>query len=369
MANVFLKNNKVNFVFEPNSINNRTGFIYDLGVHAIDFLWLPLDEVELMLRNYAYKYMDNEISEEEYKKDIFSFTDSLYNYSPYLYFYIESLSQYIVDALKFFEDKTKKQTSLEKFLNSLSEIITLAKSDASNELIEDDIGILVLYCENMINIGTSYKKIFNAAISLIISDIILKQGYIKTEVDLILETVNGTNGLSPNQKLYFLDSQRKHKKYIDQPFEIRLLPHPLNYKSNIEDIIKKDITIIEMYKINSLDDLIRFEMFNVVSHNIPINKCKNCGYYFIPLGRKDAAYCDRVSINKKIPCSKIGAKKIYDDKIKDDPNLHNYKRAYNRMQSRYRNKKITQTELYEWTEHAKKIRKDYLNGKIDKIDL
>ena len=108
---------------------------------------------------------------------------------------------------------------------------------------------------------TSYNVCYTKLLR--ISDIILKQGYIKTEVDLILETVNGTNGLSPNQKLYFLDSQRKHKKYIDQPFEIRLLPHPLNYKSNIEDIIKKDITIIEMYKINSLDDLIRFEMFNV----------------------------------------------------------------------------------------------------------
>jgi hypothetical protein len=68
----------------------------------------------------------------------------------------------------------------------------------------------------------------------------------------------------------------------------------------------KEAEVVELYEIDSIRDLIRFELIKMVEHNIFIKKCKNCGRFFIPRRRADAEYCERIYGDTNRKCSEVG---------------------------------------------------------------
>ena len=115
-------------------------------------------------------------------------------------------------------------------------------------------------------------------------------------------------------------------------------------------------TIEQLYVINSIEDLFRFEFMKMMEHDIFIKKCKNCERYFIPRRRVDAEYCERTFGETGRKCSEIGAMIRYEKKVAENPILEAHKKAYRRLHSRTRNKKMTQTEFMRWADEAVKKR-------------
>jgi hypothetical protein len=122
--------------------------------------------------------------------------------------------------------------------------------------------------------------------------------------------------------------------------------------------------IEQLYKINFIGDLFRFEFFKMMEHGIFIKKCKNCERFFIPKRRSDAEYCERIYADTKRKCSEIGAMVRYEKKVAGNPILEAHKKAYRRFNSRTRAKKMTQNEFLRWSEEASRKRDECLAGEL-----
>ncbi len=87
-----------------------------------------------------------------------------------------------------------------------------------------------------------------------------------------------------------------------------------------------------IYTIGNGVSLFMFEVQHMLEHEVFPKKCKNCGEYFVPTGRKDARYCTYPSPqNKEKTCREIGARAARAKKEKEDDATREYRRKYMRL--------------------------------------
>lgn len=87
-----------------------------------------------------------------------------------------------------------------------------------------------------------------------------------------------------------------------------------------------------VYTLKSSMSLILFEAVHIMDNNTKIVKCKNCGNYFVPMGRSDAIYCEYPSPQDKTRrCRDIGPNATRAKKVKNDIVTQEYRRLYMRL--------------------------------------
>lgn len=79
----------------------------------------------------------------------------------------------------------------------------------------------------------------------------------------------------------------------------------------------------ESFEIMDIGTFCMFSIVKLLNSGITINKCQNCGNYFVPLIRDDEVYCNNVFSNGRT-CKQLG----YENKIKNDDILNEYRKAY-----------------------------------------
>lgn len=118
------------------------------------------------------------------------------------------------------------------------------------------------------------------------------------------------------------------------------------------------------YPLETMDDVIRFDIMQMLVNKVKFKPCKCCGHYFIPGGRVNSEYCDRIMPGETKPCNEIGALKTFDIVHKNDDIHKAYITAYRRMDSRQRAKLITKDEFKKFGKLARAERKKCYNGEI-----
>ncbi len=87
-----------------------------------------------------------------------------------------------------------------------------------------------------------------------------------------------------------------------------------------------------IYTIQSSISLFLFEAANAINADVSFKKCKNCGNYFVPVGRADILYCSYPSPqNRNKACRDIGAQVTSTKKMKNDLVEQEYRRLYMRL--------------------------------------
>jgi len=87
------------------------------------------------------------------------------------------------------------------------------------------------------------------------------------------------------------------------------------------------------YIVNSYQDICVMTLYFALQNNLTINKCKNCGNYFIPLSRSDEVYCDNPSPqNSQKTCKQYGKTTGSYEKNQRDPVLKMCRNLYNSKQ-------------------------------------
>jgi len=204
------------------------------------------------------------------------------------------------------------------------------------------------------------KKLFRAAkdvVALMSEDIKQKWDSMINEVELLLSfrEVMGTPKQSPLEYLHMIELYRfeetGHYFYLENPFKTFYSVLPSQ-------------EIAQLYEIHTIDDLFRFEFVKMIEHNIFIKKCKNCNHFFMPRRRVDAEYCDRFWNNGSKRCSEIGAMLRYEKKVAGNPILEAHKKAYRRLHSRVRTKKMSNAEFNVWCIEANSRRDACLAGEL-----
>ena len=159
------------------------------------------------------------------------------------------------------------------------------------------------------------------------------------------------------------ESHKKDKKVVDSIFDF--------YSSDMISMQHIDFKILliegkfcSVYTIESSLSLLLFELAHILdddTESIKIQKCKNCGNYFIVNGRSDSKYCDYPSPqNQNKSCKAIGAQIAMSEKLKNDEATHLYRKIYMRnkmLQKRHPNDKKYPAVLKQLVTEAKRWRK------------
>lgn len=120
------------------------------------------------------------------------------------------------------------------------------------------------------------------------------------------------------------------------------------------------------YNINLIEELIVLCLNSVWERKININKCGNCGDYFLPSKRSDEVYCDKVNENNKT-CKEMGYQKI----LESDEGEKQYRREYKRRHAiASKSESPEQKELWEkWKKESREKKDLYKKGVITLDDF
>jgi len=177
---------------------------------------------------------------------------------------------------------------------------------------------------------------------------------VEKTLDNILGDENNENGQNAMERIYRLEHEDKFfKKHWHSKFESSIDVDPVETNKYVY------LTIF-----NTLDDMMRYELLNMILNNVRYRHCKHCGALFLPTGRSDSAYCSRVKPGQTQPCNKIGANLVAVEKRKNNPALHEYRSAYDRMYKLCSEQSLSRYDFDTWNEQARKKRDACTNGKL-----
>ncbi len=124
--------------------------------------------------------------------------------------------------------------------------------------------------------------------------------------------------------------------------------------------------LCEEIEFKDFQSFLYYDFFYAIKRNYIVNKCRNCGEFFLIQSGKYMSYCDNpLADDKNKTCRDVGAKRKYDDKCKNDPIWQTYNRAYKAHYARYMKKKMTISEFEKWSRYASDLRDKALAGKIE----
>jgi len=122
----------------------------------------------------------------------------------------------------------------------------------------------------------------------------------------------------------------------------------------------------ESFEINEIDTFCLFAIVQLLKSGVTINKCANCGDYFVPLTRSNEVYCNNIFSNGR-NCKQIG----YENKINNDDVFKEYRKAYkNKNAYKQRTKNHNQNaekEFKQWV-YAAKLKLGECQDKIITLD-
>ena len=170
------------------------------------------------------------------------------------------------------------------------------------------------------------------------------------------------------QYLYLMESKDNLRDtYTGTSFNTHLMPigvHAFNHPDVVNKIIDENMPVREVYDINSVQDWFRYEFMYLAKGNVLYKQCKNCGRFFIPSGRSDSEYCERIDTASGKTCKEVGAINTFVKKHENDEIHQAYTKAYRRMDSRKRTMYISKKEFTEWSKTAREKRKLCEEGQI-----
>jgi hypothetical protein len=139
-------------------------------------------------------------------------------------------------------------------------------------------------------------------------------------------------------------------------------------KDNVTYYVQSDETnaletyLYEIHFDINLKAALYLEFLKLISSNIKVNKCSICDRFFIPAGRSDMKFCNRIIDDTGKTCKDIGANKLYRKKKLDDPVDNLYEKIRSRNRGRRDNGKLKNNEYKKWNVKALKLRDDARDG-------
>jgi hypothetical protein len=119
------------------------------------------------------------------------------------------------------------------------------------------------------------------------------------------------------------------------------------------------------YVTETLEDLLKLEVYGMAREDIRIKRCKNCGRYFI-LEKGNLEYCDRIAAGETKPCSEIGKTRTYEQRITGGNSaMALYRKAYKTHFARIKSGSMTREEFDLWKAEATEKRKLAESSKLD----
>lgn len=334
VGNAFIKNSEVNLRFEWIAISGKLEKVtYELGTPLLDFIWMEEEMIDkafqMILKAFlsSYKSFPNFDDLLEYMDRYASIT---LEKNLYLYFY---QSAFIAAMITGLFDQEKAMEILEEYLLSDSELVDVRSNDYN--------GFAVGIC------------------SVLTADAKRRRRLLLDDLEVISGESKEYKNFSPLQRMYLLVLSGKN--YLSGEFTTTLAPDTvfgenMDFEAIKKAIETKNVDIVEMTNIDTLNDLIRFELFHTIKDKLTIKKCGFCGCYFIPRGRSDMEYCNRIKFGETKRCNEIGAFRKRAKLVNNETAHRLYVEALKRMSKRSKTGGISDEEYRDWGSRAIEMR-------------
>ena len=353
IASVYIKDGNIHLHNEGDSLSKIGGLAYELGKPLLNFICYEPerfdDAFSIIASAFDNEYAHIGAKEPEFVASMEDSATAMQQGEIYVYFYYQMLMEFVY---MFIESPRQAILALEDKIPGAEEklrwAIDFEWSSSSSAFVE-----VAIFADKE-------KRLFRAAmdvVALMFEHFQIYRDAMIGEIELLLNfrEVIGAPDDSSMEYLYWMEEYRKEKTgggyYLERPFR------------SFYGVIKPP-EIVELYEIDGIEDLFRFEFIKMIEHDIFIKKCKNCGWFFIPKRRADTEYCDRDFGETGRKCSEVGATLRYEKKVAGNPILEAHKKAYRRFNSRTRAKKMTQGEFMAWSETAAQKRDECLAGTL-----
>jgi len=350
IASVYIKNGNIHLYNEYGSFSNIGGLAYELGKPLLDFVCYEPERFDdgfnMIAEFFDDEYAHVRVREPDFISDLKQQMGNLQQKEIYLFFYNQMLMDFIYT---FIDSPRKAIEELDEKIPGAREKLMWAINFEwlTSSLVE-------------IKYADKEKRLFRTvkdAVAVMSDNVRIMQESMISEIDTLINfrIVMEPPKNSSMEYLYYMEEFRRSQiglvYYLEKPFR--------SFYG-----VTKPPEIMELYEIDTIEDLFRFEFIKMIEHDIFIKKCKNCERFFIPRRRADAEYCERIWGDSHRKCSEVGATLRYEKKVAENPILEAHKKAYRRFNSRTRAKKMTQSEFLQWSEEAGKKRDECLAGKL-----
>ena len=346
IGSAYIKNGEINLRFEwfikAKEENSQVDSVsYELGDFLLRFLTLPSEALFKIFETLKSVFLSCLVGNEDNESmmnDFERYLQLTLSKDLYLFFYVNAYVEFLLNGRI---DKVK----------ALNDIKSYMLDDFEVESVEfSDISALAHWSE-----------------FILLDDIKKRQKLLIEDLDAISGETPAFAECSPLQRLYLLEISGKN--YLSGTFKTMLSPDFAFDETDDMDAIKSSlisnkVDIVEMVEIDTFSDLIRFEIYNIVKSGLNFKRCRYCGGYFIPRGRTDIEYCNRIKTGEKKRCSEIGAFRVRNVKLKENPIHKAYIQAYHRMDSRKRQGSLSQEKFQDWNWQALDRRDKCLAGEM-----
>ena len=351
IASVYIKDGNICFYNEKDGFSNYGGLIYELGKPLLNFVCYEpemfIDAFSAIAEIYDNDYAHEVAKHPDFIANLKESMSELQYHEQYVYFYSQMLAEFV---FAFIESPRKAIEQLERKIpgaeEKLSWTIDFEWPKSNSPYLE-------------VHYADKERRLFRAAkdvVALMLENLKSAQEATIFEIELLIKIRETAKPESSSMEylyaLEYLHSKNSgHFHFLEKPFRTFYG-------------VTKPPEIVELYEIDTIKDLLRFEFIKMIEHDIFIKKCKNCERFFIPKRRADTEYCDRIFGETGRRCSEVGATLRYEKKVASNPILDAHKKAYRRLNSRTRNKKMTQAEFIAWADEAAKKRDACLTGEL-----
>lgn len=216
---------------------------------------------------------------------------------------------------------------------------------------------------------TDLKEMYLRLLPTVIAN---QQKQLRTEIELLCGEASVWSQFTSAQRLYLLAHSEDEAVYYlkKQATFHSVLDTVQNYFCLQGDELQKAISadnaqVFEMYQFGNLDELLGFELMQTALHKCNVKRCAYCGGWFVPEGRTDSKYCNRIASGESQPCCEIGAFRNHTKRINDEPAYKAYIAAVKRMSKRKRQPGgLTEAQYRDWAWQAEEKRDLCLHGEM-----
>ena len=343
---IYKKENIIQCKFSDNFIHQKyIGTEFPIGQHLITAISFDKIYVKELFHNLIKTYIsfiDNEIEDNFnlYEKALFKLDDYCIYLHEICYKLITTIKashpRYSLgDSIEFI--KGFDENKITKFTNQFTKL----KKDGTVQLNE---------C----------LTLWNIAAELLLDEFVLSTNTIKSDIYDICNAPSDATGLD---RLAWLDVKRRiHFFNMDFPARLSVdLGESVDSKFLVSRTSEED-SIAYSISLCTIEQLMYYDFSSSLENNLPFKICKNCNVPFIPKGRVDSLYCDRIMPGFKDKCAIIGSINTYKSKLSSAE--VDFYAARKRYATRVSRNPQLKKEFEAWKIKAKEKLTAYRNGGI-----
>ena len=332
--------------FSDNFIHpNYLGAEFPLGQHLITAISYNKEYVKELysdlIKSYI-SYLDNE-NVNNFK----AYEQALFKIDDYC-IYLHGVSYKLVTTIQ----ATHHRYSLSDCMDFINSFDKNAITKFTNQFTKIKKEVSVQFKECIL--------LWNTAVELLLDEFDLSINMIKSDISDICNAPATATGLD---RLAWLDVNRRIH-FFDMDFPVRLsvdLGEAVDSKFFVSQKTDEE-SIAYSISVCTTEQLMYYDFSSSLENNLPFKMCKNCNVPFIPKGRVDSLYCDRIMPGFKDKCSAIGALNTYKSK---QPGIEaDFYAARKRYATRVSRKPLLKTDFEVWKIKAKEKLTAYRNGEI-----